>query len=248
MNEKRYFRFIVWLAVLAVGCAACASTQPLPQPRKVADPSTIESAVHAPGWDIAAVGYTNMGSGLDYSKAGLNPVFLVFKNKGKDSPSVAAGEARGVGEAGEYLPYSVDEASRLVFSSETFSVTASKAAKTGALGAVFGAGLGALVGAIGGGDNIWTGAAIGAAAGALAGSAVSLYDAEEDLQRAVKGELGQYAWTDTPVPAEYTKVGYLYFPGKVGLKSVKIVVRSGEQLQSYDIPLAEFPKNKEAQQ
>ncbi|EGJ52029.1 hypothetical protein Desaf_3753 [Desulfocurvibacter africanus subsp. africanus str. Walvis Bay] len=58
------------------------------------------------------------------------------------------------------VPYSVDEAQRLIHDSEAFGRMASDAAGRGALGAAAGASLGALLGLIGGGDNIWKGAAI----------------------------------------------------------------------------------------
>jgi len=248
MNRNSFFKKILChaLPALLVFVWSCAGTKPLPQPRRVADPSLVEGAARSERWDIAAVGYEAPDEGMDYSKAGLEPVFLVFKNKGDENPRVLLGEVRGVGPDGaEYLVYSLEEATRLVFASETFSVTAANAARTGLLGAVVGAGLGALIGTIGGGDNIWKGAAIGAGVGGAAGTVASVYDAEQKLKKLIRDELRQYAWDEEPLPARYTRVGYLYFPGKVGISRVKLIVRSGPDILSYDISIAQPPAKKE---
>lgn len=247
MNKNVFFKKILCYALsgLLLLVWSCAATKPLPQPRRVADPSKVEGAVLTQRWDIAAVGYEAPDEGMDYSKAGLEPVFLVFKNKGDERPKTLLGEVRGVGPDGaEYLVYSLEEATRLVFASETFSVTAANAARTGFLGAVIGAGLGALIGTIGGGDNIWKGAAIGAGAGGAAGTVASVYDAERKLKKLIRDELRQYAWNEDPLPAKYTRVGYLYFPGNVGISRVRLIVRSGPDILSYDIPIAQPPAKK----
>ncbi|BBD07925.1 YMGG-like glycine zipper-containing protein [Desulfovibrio ferrophilus] len=228
------------MIVLSLGCAA---TKPLPQPRKVIDPAEVSGAVQTSRWDIGAVHYEHFGQGMDYTEAGLEPIFLVFKNKSLQSPEVQVEEVRGVGSDGEYLPYSLDEASALVFASESFSVTTSNASRTGALGAFLGAGLGALIGTIGGGDNIWKGAAIGAAGGAVLGGAAGTYQSSErDLKRAVRKELSDYGWSNEPVPADYTKVGYIYFPAKVGIDVIKLVVRVDGQILRYTIDASDVAK------
>ena len=229
--------FLIVAMPLVWGCAA---TKPLPQPRRVVDPAKVDGASRSARWDLAAVEYQNLGQGMDYSKANLEPVFLVFHNKSDERPVVNIDEARGVAADGsEYLAYSREEAVRLVFDSETFSVTASNAAKTGALGAALGAGLGALIGMIGGGDNIWKGAAIGGGVGAAAGAAVSLPDAERDLKRTIRNELDRYGWTNDPVPAQYTKVGYVYLPGGKGIDitHLKVLVRVGNEIETVVLPV-----------
>jgi uncharacterized protein YcfJ len=107
------------------------------------------------------------------------------------------------------------------------------------LGAVVGAGLGALLGLIGGGDNIWKGAAIGGAAGAMAGAAYGGVDSELKLKDVMRDELRTYMWTNEAVPANYTKVGYLYLPADKGITQLKIVVRNGQALESYAIPVSD---------
>ncbi|GAB6176432.1 hypothetical protein JCM16814_13230 [Desulfobaculum senezii] len=227
---------LVLAFTLVVGCQP---TKPLPQPRRVVNPATVSGAVTTPKWDIAAVAYEHFGQGMDYADAGLAPVFLVFHNKGDASPVVRVEETRGKGVDGEYLAYNHEEATRLVFASETFSNTASNAGKTAALGSFLGAGLGALLGTIGGGDNIWKGAAIGAAGGALVGGAGGVYaSSERDLKRVIRRELDQYGWNDEPVPADYTRVGYLYFPAERQINAVRLIVRDGGSIHSYTVPVA----------
>ncbi len=219
---------------------SCQATKPLPQPRRVIDPAQVEGSAQTQRWDIGAVHYEHFGQGMDYRDAGLDPVFLVFKNKSLQSPVVRIDEVRGVGADGEYLAYNLEEATKLVFASETFSVTAGNAARTGGLGAFLGAGLGALLGTIGGGDNIWKGAAIGAAAGAMAGGAVGTYSSSEaDLKKTIRGELNQYGWNNEAVPADYTKVGYVYLPADRKIETLKLIVRVDNQIIPYSVKIAQ---------
>lgn len=219
---------------------SCQATKPLPQPRRVIDPARVEGSAQTPRWDIGAVHYEHFGQGMDYRDAGLDPVFLVFKNKSMQAPVVHIGEVRGVGADGEYLAYNLEEATKLVFASETFSVTAGNASRTGAIGAFLGAGLGALLGTIGGGDNIWKGAAIGAAGGALLGGAAGTYSSSEaELKNTIRTELNQYGWNNEPVPADYTKVGYVYLPADRGIESLKLIVRVDGQILPYTVKIAQ---------
>lgn len=235
----------VVLASMLVFVFGCQPTQPLPQPRKVIDPAEVSGSAVEARWDIGAVNYEHLGQGMDYTEAGLQPVFLVVKNKSLQNPVVKIEEVRGVGATGEFLPYSLEEATRLVFASETFSTTTANAAKTGALGAVLGAGLGALIGFIGGGDNIWKGAAVGAAGGAMAGGVAGVYTSDErELKRAIRTELAQYQWTDEAVPADYTKVGYIYFPAGQDIRKVKLVLRVDGQILRYTVGSAHAVENK----
>lgn len=231
---------LVFVIITALVLGGCASTRPLPQPRRVADPADVEGAVRTERWEIAAVAYAYPGQGLNYEEAGLNPVFLIFKNKSEYKPTIDVQESRGVADDGEYLAYSLEETQRLVFASETFENTAYHAAKTGALGAVVGAGLGALIGSVGGGDNIWKGAVIGGAVGGAGGAAAGVPGRERELKTVIRQELSQYAWTPDPVPSDYTKVGYLYFPNK-NMRSVKVVVRWQDRSETYTVPVTQPP-------
>jgi hypothetical protein len=225
---------------LVLMVTGCAQRQPLPQPRKVIDPATVPGAVVTSDWEIGAVAYAYMDQGVDYRKAGLFPVFLVFKNKtATEQPMVQVEEVRGVSIDSEYLVYNVDEATRLVFDSETFRNTTGNVARSGGLGALAGASLGALIGLIGGGDNIWKGAVIGGTIGAAGGGLAGGVDSERRLRASIRDELTRYGWTDDPVPPTYTKVGYLYLPDQVGIHSVKILVRWQDQVAAYAIPVAD---------
>ncbi|MEW5772228.1 MAG: hypothetical protein AB1916_01770 [Thermodesulfobacteriota bacterium] len=241
MQTKRVLRRTAYLvlAALQLFVWSCAATQPLPQPRRVADPSAVSGAVRTADFDLAAVGYVYPGQGLNYASSGLYPVYLVFKNHGGTSPRVDPNEIRGVGADGEYLAYTLEESTRLVFASESFKTDAANAARTGTLGAVLGAGLGALLGAIGGGDNIWKGAVVGGAAGAMAGATYGAVESDMKLKSIVRDELRTYMWTDELVPLNYTKVGYIYLPAGKGVTQLKIVVRSGEKLESFTIPVSD---------
>lgn len=230
----------VLLACMQLFVWSCQATKPLPQPRRVIDPARVDGAATTPRWDIGAVHYEHFGQGMDYREAGLEPVFLVFKNKSLQSPTVRLDEVRGVAPDGEYLAYNLEESTKLVFASESFSTMAQNAGRTGALGAFLGAGLGALLGTIGGGDNIWKGAAIGAAGGALAGGAAGAYSSSErDLKRTIRDELRQYGWTAEPVPPDYTKVGYVYLPADREIDSLKLIVRVDEEILSYTVDIAD---------
>lgn len=216
----------------------CQPTQPLPQPRKAVDPSTTQGAVRTPDWDVAAVAYQNPGQGLDYARAGLEPVFLVFKNKSQMQPQVLLSEVRGLGAGGDYLVYTVDEAARLVLNSEEFNNTAQNMLRSGTVGAATGAGLGALIGLLtGGNDRIWQGAILGGAVGGTAGAVSTMGESRQQLRDMVYKELTHYQWKETPIPAFGTQSGYLYLPGNVGISGVKIVVRTASEVVTHTLPI-----------
>lgn len=239
MTIKKAFTTLgtLLVAVAMIATTACTPTGPLPQPRRVVEPSSVAGGVQTPQWDIAAVAYEHQGQGLDYQDADLEPVYLVFKNKSNMNPRVLIDQTRGVARDGEYLAYDVNEATQLVFSSESFSNKAKGAGKTAAVSTLIGAGLGALLGTIGGGDNIWKGALIGGAGGALAGgTAGGVATSDAELKQTIRQELVRYGWSDEPVPSQYTKVGYLYFPAR-GISFVRVVVRVGGKIQNFNVPV-----------
>lgn len=237
--KARFCIFLIALFLLPV--FACTPTNPLPQPRRVVDPSQVQDAIKTPEWDIAAVKYVYSGQGLDYSKADLEPVFLVFKNIGQSTPKVLVEEIRGLGSDGDYLAYSTEEAVRLAFASETFKQTAKNAFKSGGLGAALGGGLGAIISMFTG-DNVLVGAGLGAAVGGAAFTAGSLPEAETKLEQNIRQEMVQYAWKSTPIPPSYTRMGYVYLPGNKGIDKMSITVRSGQRLETYVLPLLDSPE------
>ncbi|MDK2921714.1 MAG: hypothetical protein PWR24_1271 [Desulfonauticus sp.] len=222
---------------------ACMATHPLPQPRQVVNPAKVEGSIITPHWEIAALRYEYQGQGLNYTKAGLLPVLLVFKNKSEKSPYVLREEVHGISSTqGEFLPYTNQEAVRLVFASETFKQTTKNALKSGGFGAIIGAGLGAILAALGG-DNPVAGAAVGGAIGGTALGVSSVPDAERKLQKIVQEEITTYAWKEDPIPPLMTKMGYIYLPGEKDIQEVLITVRTLQgELMTYKLPIISPPK------
>ncbi|WP_029898389.1 lipoprotein [Desulfohalovibrio reitneri] len=220
---RRLFTLVLIL-VFAFSLAACGKSRPAPQARRVVQPSEVPGSFAGPGYDLAAVRYQHTGEGLDYTEAGVEPVYLVFENRSADTPTVDYDQVRGVSPDGEYLPYSIDEATQVVTESEAFSATAENAARSGTLGALLGAGLGAIAGSIGGGDNIWHGAVIGGAIGGMAGGVYGGAGSERAVKDTVQKQLSRYAWDSRVVPENYTKVGYVYFPAAKGITKLKAPV------------------------
>lgn len=236
-------RFRALLACLLAVLCSCAPIQPLPQPHRVVDPSSMSNAVRTPRWDIAAVGYLYSGEGLDYAAAGLSPVCLGLSNKTDERPQILVEEVRGLAPDGEYLPYSIPEAVRLVVSSNAFAATAADAARSGGIGAAVGAGLGVLIGLLAGGnDLIWKGALVGGAIGGASGALSAGSHSQAALRDAAEEELYRYAWRTAPLPPKFSQAGYIYFPGNVGVGRIKVVVRSGKDVATYVIPLSAPPR------
>lgn len=236
-------KILLYLSLfILIGCMA---THPLPQPRQVVNPETVPGSIITPHWEIAALRYEYQGQGLNYSKAKLLPVFLVFKNKSEKSPYILREEVHGISpNYGEFLPYTNEEAVRLVFASETFKQTTKNALKSGSFGAIIGAGLGAILAALGG-DNAAVGAAVGGAIGGTALGVSSVPDAERRLQKIVKEEINTYAWKEDPIPPLMTKMGYIYLPGEKNIQEILITVRTlNGELITYKLPIVSPPKPK----
>jgi len=64
-------------------------------------------------------------------------------------------------------------------------------------------------------------------------------DSDLKLKSVVRDEMRTYMWTNDPVPANYTKVGYLYLPAGKGITQLKVVVRNGAALETYTIPVSD---------
>lgn len=239
MNRRyMYPTLTVMLTLVMAFVWSCQPTQPLPQPRAVPDPSTTAGSVRTNQWDIAAIGYQYQGQGVNYAAAGLQPVLLVFKNKSDTRPQVLLSEVRGMGNGGDYMVYSVDEAGRLVLNSQEFNNTAQNMLRSGTVGAAAGAGLGALIGLLtGGNDRVWQGALIGGAVGGTAGAVSTMGESRQQLRDMVYNELSHYKWQEDPMPPFYTRSGYLYLPGNVGISGVRIVVRTQNEVVTHTLPI-----------
>jgi len=235
--------FIIMAFIMAMQLVSCAPTKPLPQVRRHIEPAEVQGAVTAEQWDLAATAYEHLGQGMDYSGASVQPVLLVFKNKGDKHPVVPEYEAWAATGDEQLMPYSMEEAARLIFDSTTFEYTLKNSAKTGGLGAALGAGLGALIGAAYGGDAIWHGILGGAVGGGSVAMAASVIGSENALKRVIRNELRQYAWHSTPVPTGGTlKAGYIYFPvTESPLDTLHVKVREGETVvKEYTLPITDL--------
>lgn len=237
---KKIFSLLTVLFFLV----SCTPTDPLPQPRRVVDPTGIPGAVHTPNWDIAAISYEYSGQGIDYRKSGLEPVFLVFRNKSRLTPRILIDDIHGKGRKDTFLPYSTAEAERLVFASEHFKLNAKNALKSGTLGAVIGAGLGAILGSITGGDAIASGAALGAGIGGISMGVASVPEAQRKLKRIIGQDLEQHAWKEGAIGPEMTRMGYVYFPAEQGIDGLSLSVRTDSGVQTYNVPVLDSLKDK----
>jgi len=233
MPTKKSFVILVMLLFLS----ACMSTHPLPQPKRVIEPSEVNGSIKTVDWDIAVLRYRYEGQGLNYLKAGVLPVFIVFKNKSKKQPYILRSEIHGISPTmGEYLAYSPDETVRLVFASESFKQTSRNVLRSGTLGAVVGAGLGALFAALGG-NNVVKGAAIGGAIGGGAFSLSKVPEAEQRLRNVIAQEVRTYAWKEDPIPPLMTQMGYVYFPAQKNIQKVLLTVRTNSTIDTYQLPI-----------
>lgn len=241
--KTSFVRSICVVLCVLIALPACSPTNPLPQPRRVYDPSSVDGSLRSADWDIAVVRYKYYDQGLNYAASGLEPVFIVFKNKSGQTPRVLREEVYGVSASGaEFLPYTTDEATRLVFASENFKQTASNTVKSAALGAAIGAGLGALLAAVTGRD-VGEGAAVGGAVlGGVFGTKTAI-ESEQSVKRITRDELTSYAWREQPMPPQMTKMGYIYLPGGQNMTRVKMTVRGDREIMTYNMPILDGPES-----
>lgn len=226
--------------VLSLLVAACAPySAPQPQMAPVVDPATLPHAVRTPEWDLGAVRYHWAGTGLNYFEAGLLPVILIVHNHSNRVPIIYAQECRGIGPGGaQYMPYSVPQASEVVFASTAYHKSAEAAVVGGLTGAALGAGLGALIGSgFNGGWGAGPGALIGAGVGAVGGAALSQRPTMDQYRASLYQEMSTYAWRPYPLQPGTIVPGYLYFPNTIPLSAVQVTLRVGNQMQHYIVPI-----------
>ncbi|QLA16883.1 hypothetical protein [Desulfolutivibrio sulfoxidireducens] len=233
-----------WAAAVAAALclASCVVATPPPSPPAVFEPAGIPGSVSSAEWDIAAVAYAEAGPGLDYSRAGLAPVLIVFRNRGGRSPLVDPAEVLGLAPGGQYAPYPPYQAVDVAEATTAFDESAKAALRGGAAGAIIGAGLGTLFGAmVGGGDALWQGALIGGGIGAFTGAATSLPEARYQLRRDMEADLSCLALRPVPVAPFGLMAGYVYFPSGMGIGWVRLTVRVEGEAFSYELPIAPPP-------
>lgn len=230
-------------AVLAcLVLASCVVATPPPTPPALSEPAGIPGSVSSAEWDIAAVAYAEPGPGLDYSRAGLAPVLIVFRNRGGRHPMVDPVEVVGLAPGGRYASYPPIQAADVAGASTAFDESAKAALRGGAAGAVIGAGLGTLFGAlVGGGNALWQGALIGGGVGAITGAATSLPEARRQLRQDMEADLTTLALRPVPIPPYGLMGGYVYFPAGMGIGWVRLTVRVEGEAFSYELPISPPP-------
>ncbi|MFZ5810601.1 MAG: hypothetical protein ACOY4F_01005 [Thermodesulfobacteriota bacterium] len=222
--------------------ASCVVATPPPTPQALSEPAGIPGSVSSAEWDIAAVAYAEPGPGLDYSRAGLAPVLIVFRNRGARYPMVDPAEVVGLAPGGRYASYPPIQAVDVAEASTAFDESAKAALRGGAAGAVIGAGLGTLFGAIvGGGNALWQGALIGGGVGAITGAATSLPEARRQLRRDMEADLTSLALRPVPIAPYGLMAGYVYFPAGMGIGWVRLTVRVEGEAFSYELPISPPP-------
>jgi len=244
MKRMPVIAFVARLAtvlVLALALVSCAVyTPPNPQISGVVDPAVLPGAARTAEWDIGAVRYVWSGQGLNYYEAGLFPVLLLLRNHSGRYPVIYAQECMGIGVNGaEYPPYSLAQATEVLFASTAYKKSSEAAVVGGLTGAAVGAGLGALIGS--GFNHGWgagPGALIGAGVGALGGAALSQQPTMEQYRESLYQEMSTYAWRPTPIAPTALMPGYLYFPANVGIHSVRVVLRVDNQMQTFIVPIS----------
>lgn len=237
---KRWLCLVLaaWIP-LAFGCAA---RQGVPQPKRAWVVEGLPGAVKADGYEIAAVQYRWYGEGFDYSETDVAPILLVFNNNSPEKPQVLALETVGRGFDGDWKPYDVNEATRIIHSSQAFRRGAERTAVGAFVGAAVGAGLGALLGLIGGGGAaVWQGALFGTAIGGVGGG-VGGAGGGADLPRRIYDELAHFAWKENPLPAYFTQAGYIYFPTGKGINRLRVTVRTESKVKTYEVGVAPAPE------
>ncbi len=221
--------------------AGCAVYRPAPLPAPV-EPSLAERCVSLPQWDVAAVRYRYSGVGLDWSKAGLEPVLLLFKNKGSGHPLVSPFDILGLSGGNRLSPLPPQQAADIAAGSVLYKETVKATLAGSAAGALIGAGLGALFAAPVGGSAVWQSALVGGGIGAVTGAAATAPRAEADIRMLLDQEFYGLAWSPVPVPPYTIIPGWLYFPAGAGVEALLLTVRSGEEVAALTVPVSNaFP-------
>lgn len=234
-----------WL-FLAASLLLAGCSQPAYQAghvKRALEPAGFPQAASGSSYEAAVVRATEGTGGYDYSGTRLLPVLLVLKSKGGSQPQIILEDVRGLAGEIEYLVYSPDEALRLA-STITMSRragTAAKSAVTGAgVGAVLGAGAGTLAYLLGYKNPaiIWQGAAVGGATGAAVGVASVDYSPSKEQLHAIQADLEANQWLEDPLAPDSTRMGYLLLPEGLGIKRVRLMVRTEAGVETVTLSIA----------
>lgn len=221
--------FFLTACLLLAGCSGPAYQAG--HVKRALEPTGFPQAASGSSYEAAVVRATEGTGGHDYSGTRLLPVLLVLKSKGASQPQIILEDVRGLAGDIEYLVYSPEEALRLASTSAMSrrAGTAAKSAVTGAgIGAALGAGAGTLAYLLGYKNPgiIWQSAALGGAAGAVVGVASGNYSPSKEQTDAIRADLESNQWQEDPLAPGSTRMGYLLLPEGLGIKKVRLMVRT----------------------
>lgn len=231
------------LAACLVVLPACGANYQQIKPRVVKQATQMPNSRTRAGVSVALEQYEYQGQGLNYIEAGILPVRVVVTNVGNVAMVLRPDQVLAYGADGQlYLTYTDQEAAQLVINSNAIQ----EAAKGAVAGAAAGAALGALFGlAIGAIFHVNVGqtAAAGAVGGALGGGAGGIEGTLKRMRQGVSADITNNALRPSVVAPGFTVQGWLYFPGHVELREVRMALaaQGGGPHQAFRIKLPPRP-------
>lgn len=225
---RKHFLFLKIFTIWSISffiSFGCAPVQQNIQPRAITPAYQSPYSQTQEGVSVAAEPYIYSGQGLDYCKAGIYPLRVTFTNQSNNAVMISSESVLLLATDGNlYMTYLPHEAVQLVINSNAME-EAAKGALTGAVtGAVIGALVGLTVGAIfkvhhperlAGATAVYSG--VGGAAGGMQGYLMR-------LKSAATHEINSNALRHTVVAPGMTTSGWLFFPGQVIPKEIRIAI------------------------
>jgi hypothetical protein len=244
VRRSRFIPVVLACCLWLIFLPACGPSYQRIQPRVAKQANQLPNSKTRAGVSVALQQYVYSGEGLNYIEAGIMPVKVVVTNFGNLPMRLSPNQVLAYGSDGQlYLTYTAQEAAQLVINSNAIE----EAAKGAVAGAAGGAALGALLGlAVGAIFNVDVGqtAAAGAIGGALGGGAGGIQGTLERLRREVSADVVNNALKESVVSPGFTVSGWLYFPGHVQLREVRMALAAvgGGPHQAFRIKLPPMPK------
>ena len=203
---------------------ACGTRYQQIKPRVVKQAHQMPNSRARGGVSVAIEQYVYPGEGLNYIEAGILPINVVVTNHGNVPMVLQPNQVLAYGSDGQlYLTYTAQEAAQLVVNSNAIEEAAKGAVAGAAAGAALGALFGLAIGAIFG-VNAGRTAAAGAVGGAFGGAAGGIKGTLERMRRGVSADIVNNALRPSVVASGFTVSGWLYFPGHVELREVRMAL------------------------
>lgn len=246
ITRIRRARIVSVASVVFLGLVLLSGCGPRYQqikPRVAKQASQLPNSRTRAGVSVALQQYVYPGEGLNYLEAGIVPVNVVVTNFGNLPMKLSPNQVLAYGSDGQlYLTYKAQEAAQLVINSNAIQEAAKGAVAGAAAGAALGALLGLAVGAIFH-VNVGQTAAAGAIGGAVGGGAGGIKGTLERLRREVSADIVNNALRESVVLPGFTVSGWLYFPGHVQLREVRMAIAptGGGPHQAFRIKLPPMP-------